>query len=639
MPEYLAPGVFIEETSYRSKSIEGVGTSTAGFVGPTRTGPISGAPELLTSFADFERIYGGLDDLSFGDDGDMVNYLAHGVRAFFEEGGSRLYVQRIFNSSEEDGLSFDEDGLPENSYGQVAITDGPTLVARFPGISGNMRVNFELRLGQNIYREIEVDGGDNEHVLSRVGDGDMVYVVTEGGDAGDGLYIVEWNPNSLAYQLNDGGGDVDDIDVGRRALADLSGSEAHVVSVVVQIERALPRNRFMNPETLGEYSFNLDTGLTSVFTRNPATRYNALTIPFAIEGVADLAANETSSMIALVQALVDNDFSASVVDDLPETTHTLAGGTDGDAPVAPQYEGIDGGFLDYSGDPLQMAQNGLLAFEAAEDISIVAAPGYSSRAPEEADNMFAVQSALINHCEAMKYRVAVLDTPENFLPTEALDWRNRRSTLYAAMYYPWIIVSDPTPSRGGERLKLPPSAFVAGIYARNDVENAVFKAPANEVVRLAIDFETRINKAQQELLNPNSVNCFRFFEGRGMLLWGARTMTDDSEWKYISVRRYFAYLEYSIDRGTQWAVFENNGPDLWANVRQTIEGFLENEWLAGGLLGDKKEQAYFVRCDRSTMTQNDLDNGRLVCLVGIAPVKPAEFVIFRIGQWTADSNN
>ena len=181
------------------------------------------------------------------------------------------------------------------------------------------------------------------------------------------------------------------------------------------------------------------------------------------------------------------------------------------------------------------------------------------------------------------------------------------------------------------------AGFVSGIYARTDVLHGVFKAPANEVVLGAIDFERQLNKAQQDILNPLGVNCFRFFEGRGLRLWGARTISSDPEWKYISVRRYFAYLEHSIDRGTQWAVFENNNEALWANVRRTIEDFLFNEWRNGALLGTKPEQAFFVRCDRSTMTQNDLDNGRLICLIGVAVVKPAEFVIFRIGQMTADS--
>jgi phage tail sheath protein FI len=233
----------------------------------------------------------------------------------------------------------------------------------------------------------------------------------------------------------------------------------------------------------------------------------------------------------------------------------------------------------------------------------------------------------------MRYRIAVLDSPPELSIADVRKVRAKLDSKYAALYYPWVTVLDPVTRA---ELNLPPSGFVSGIYARNDVQRAVWKAPANEVVNLAINFEQLLNKAQQEVLNPEGINCFRFFEGRGFRLWGARTISSDPEWKYVNVRRYFAYLERSIDKGTQWAVFEPNGEALWANVRRTIEDFLLNEWQSGALLGDKPEKAYFVKCDRSTMTQNDLDNGRLICLIGIAPLKPAEFVIFRIGQWTAD---
>jgi phage tail sheath protein FI len=204
---------------------------------------------------------------------------------------------------------------------------------------------------------------------------------------------------------------------------------------------------------------------------------------------------------------------------------------------------------------------------------------------------------------------------------------------HAALYYPWVVILDPITQR---EIPLPPSGFVAGIYARNDVQRAVYKAPANEVVTGALRFELMLNKGQQELLNPQGINCFRYFEGRGNRLWGARTISSDPEWKYVNLRRYFAYLERSIDVGTQWAVFEPNGELLWGNVRRTIYDFLLNEFQMGALLGDKPEKAFFVKCDRTTMSQNDLDNGRLVCLIGVAPLRPAEFVIFRIGQWTAD---
>jgi len=211
--------------------------------------------------------------------------------------------------------------------------------------------------------------------------------------------------------------------------------------------------------------------------------------------------------------------------------------------------------------------------------------------------------------------------------------RAKIDSTHAPMFYPWVRILDPVTE---VEIDLPPSGFVAGIYARNDVEHGVHKAPANEVVRLAIGFESVLKKAQQDVLNPLGINCFRFVQGRGHRLWGARTISSDPEWKYVNLRRYFAYLERSIEKHTQWVVFQNNSEPLWANVRRMVEDFLFNEWKSGHLMGTKPEKAYFVRCDRSTMTQNDLDSGRLVCLVGVAPVRPAEFVIFRIGQWTAD---
>jgi len=167
----------------------------------------------------------------------------------------------------------------------------------------------------------------------------------------------------------------------------------------------------------------------------------------------------------------------------------------------------------------------------------------------------------------------------------------------------------------------------------------VWKAPANEVVRGALRFESDINFGQQEVLNPLGVNCLRYFPGRGYRVWGARTASSDPEWKYVNVRRYFIYLEASLDGGTQWAVFEPNGEALWANIRETVTSFLYNEFVSGALLGATPQEAFFVKCDRSTMTQGDLDNGRLICLVGVAALKPAEFVIFRIGQKTADAKN
>ena len=271
------------------------------------------------------------------------------------------------------------------------------------------------------------------------------------------------------------------------------------------------------------------------------------------------------------------------------------------------------------------------------DISIVAAPGHAAHAPEYE----AVQDALVVHVERLRYRFAVLDTKDDQTPSQARAARGRIDTTRAGVYYPWLTVPNPLARPGDSsrpaEIDLPPSGFLCGIYARTDVARGVWKAPANEVVLGALRAEREINTATNEVLNPEGVNCIRPFTGRGLRVWGARTASSDPEWKYINVRRYFIYLERSIDVSTQWAVFEPNGEALWANVRETVSGFLYNEWRNGALLGATPEEAFFVRCDRSTMTQNDLDNGRLVCLIGVAAIKPAEFVIFRIGQKTAEA--
>ena len=279
-----------------------------------------------------------------------------------------------------------------------------------------------------------------------------------------------------------------------------------------------------------------------------------------------------------------------------------------------------------------------------EDVSIVAAPGYSAFYSEASPSTYqAIQDALLTHvADPRRYRMAVLDAPPKVTPGQMRELRGLVDSTRAALYYPWIVASNPLAGPNSNQpaeIALPPSGHVCGIYARNDIERGVHKAPANEVVRGALRFEPAVNFGQQELLNPIGVNCLRHLEGRGLRVWGARTISSDPEWKYLNVRRYFNYIGASIDRGTQWAVFEPNGEMLWANVRGTIADFLYNEWRNGALLGSKPEEAFFVRCDRTTMTQNDLDNGRLICLVGVAVVKPAEFVIFRIGQKTADAKS
>ncbi|HEV2817344.1 MAG TPA: phage tail sheath subtilisin-like domain-containing protein [Allosphingosinicella sp.] len=621
MPEYLAPGVFVEEVSFRAKSIEGVSTTTTGFVGPCRYGPLDIEPEIITSLVEFERVYGEKSQLVF--EGSPVdNYMWNAVRAFFEEGGKRLYVSRIFNPADDTGVAAGPPGSPPDTL---------DIRARFPGEAGNGRVTITLSLTPNRLASTP-DGLALRGAIDR----DVVFI--GGLGAADGPYLAMRDEINRTWRFSKTG---DPADPSLELQTDLGGATVRTVTASVMFESSsgdLPT--FVRTE-LAIDPLHATAGspdsLFAYFAPDPASLSQARSIPIVIErpgsdvtglDVLDAItdAYELDTLASPPDPGLEKNLTDSSPTPLPAARRSivvmLADGNDGAIPQPSDYEG--------EVDPATDRATGLKAFEALEDISIVAAPG-STRTNDSKSH--AVIGLVIGHAERMRYRIAVIDSAKGDTIAQTRQLRALYDSSHAAFYYPWVKIIDPVTQQENH---YPPSGFVAGIYARNDIERAVYKAPANEVVNLAIGFETMLNKAQQEVLNPEGVNCFRFFEGRGMRLWGARTMASDPEWKYVNIRRYFAYLERSIDKGTQWAVFEPNGERLWANVRSTVADFLLNEWQNGALLGDKPEKAYFVKCDRSTMSQNDLDNGRLICLVGVAALKPAEFVIFRIGQWTAD---
>lgn len=384
MPRYLAPGVYVEEAGYRSKSIEGLGIHTTAFIGPTLTGPELAdgePPPLLTSFNQFERHYGDLDDLPPAKAGGppRTNHMAYAARAFFTEGGQRLHIARL-------------------------------------------------------------------------------------------------------------------------PAADLS-----------------------------------------------------------------VAAHEQA----------------------------------------------------------------LLTLEALPDVGLLAAPG--STEPQEGqapDHAQAVARALIRYAERPgAWCFAVLDAPPRSSVQAMLAYADSLDSAHAALYHPWIVAAANAP---GQTLLLPPSGFLCGVYARTDSSRGAHHAPTNEVLHGVVRFETQVRQADAEVLNPRRVNCLRYFDGRGHRVWGARTLSSDPEWKYVHVRRYFHHLQRSLARGTRWAATEPNAEPLWAALREAIGDFLYSEWRHGALFGATPQQAFFVRCDLSTMTQSDIAEGRLICTVGVAIVRPSEFTIFRL---------
>jgi len=707
MPEYLAPGVYVEEVSYRAKSIEGVGTSVAGIAGPTRTGPLRGTPEVVTSFAEFQRLYGDLSNLSL-DGTSQLNHTALAAKAFFDNGGKQLYVARVFNGT-----------LNATTATAASATTNPTVKfdARFAGAAGNLILEVHWRTGEDLLQKIDTNittAGTRYYLNASdipkeakvtgatLGNGKFpisVEAVVE--RSGDNLNIINGKitdkngANVAAANLGNAlvadqlpaasskiqritvkapvGGSLADGDAAQlsfSAVTDLSdfhggahwgtlttlrgtlNAAGDTFTVSAALNDGVGADIAMSLAALGAasastsiklqpQSFDLDvirgdkdkgvvihsqanistagSGDSSLASRLPASpqkRLDQLTQPVS----ANLGAGSVyDALYAMFEpdAINDPDPISG-----PRYLITLAGGGDGSVPIPADYAGVT--------DEVN-GSTGLAALAEVEDISIVATPA----AAADITNHQAIVLEMQRHCRKMRYRVGIVDSRKDMSISEIQNFRSQFSDDRLALYYPWVVSADP---RGvTQTIALPPSGFMAGIYARTDVERGVHKSPANVAVFGALRFNQNINKFQQELLNPRGINCLRSFPGRGHRVWGGRTLSDDPEWKYLNVRRYFLFLERSIEKGTQWAVFEPNGEALWANIRTTVEDFLFNEWKTGHLLGGDPKSAYFVRCDRSTMTQNDIDNGRLVCEVGVAPLRPAEFVIFRIGQKTADA--
>lgn len=726
MPEYLAPGVFVEEVSFRAKSIEGVGTSVAAIVGPTRSGPLRGKPEVVTSFAEFTRTFGDIQNLSLSG-ASVLNHTAIAARAFFDGGGKQLFVSRVANYAS-----------PSDGFSTVADSnDRVTFDSRFPGVMGDYTLELEWRDSENLLKSVETSvpaegevvfleatglsnavrtpdielrapddrfpidinavvrrEGDHFVIVDNLceittddaialtgtqlrldgtADGDEGILLTAGlvadadttikytqitakrptsGALADGTSAVlsltsvtdlsdytgvDWGTlTTLRGTLNAAGTDFTLDGSGLNAgivspttfsLAALAAAPDNVRAVMIQ------RNFDISVRSGGRngpiiYSYgdlssapDADNSLDQVMAVTPDKRADQLSSPVS----CTLADSLTGEQI--VEALYDMFDSAAlnpvgISVEGPRYLITLTGGSDGAPPADIHYGGVT--------DEVN-GSTGFAALEDIEDVSIVMTPA----AAADATNHQAIVAEMQKHCRKMRYRVGVVDSREGMSLSEVREFRSNFDDSRLALYYPWVVIADP---RGiNDTITVPPAGFIAGVYANTDVQRGVHKPPANEPVIGALRFAQDINRFQQELLNPNGINCLRSFPGRGHRVWGGRTLSgSDPEWKYVNVRRYFLYLERSIEKSTQWIVFEPNGERLWANVRTTVEDFLYNEWFNGRLLGSSKT-AYFVRCDRSTMTQNDLDNGRLVCEVGVAALQPAEFVIFRIGQKTADS--
>lgn len=581
MAEYLSPGVYVEEYDSGAVPMQGVSTSTAGFIGLAQRGPVVGKPQLVTSFADYKRAFGGyLSEAKFGE----ARFLPYAVEQFFINGGSRAYIMRV---------------AAEGAAAAKATAGVLQIEAANPGEWGNkIRVTVEASSKAKT-QVIAVNGAD------------LKLKNAEGFNQGD---VVE---------LFDGKA---------KAYATIVSSLDNIVTLDAPCTLNVADEKIGTPKYIKTCELTLTVKLDDVVE----TYANVSLCPEAGNFVSARARKSDLVTVAVTEAKAPAAPKEGKDEKAPAPAKAgvtpielvggaaviaLAGGSDGKvANVSPNvYMGEDNG---------PGKRSGLAAFLENVDVSIMAIPGVT--APE-------VQAALIAHCENCKSCFAILDVPIDRKKTnDVVEFRDMYDTTYAAMYHPWLEMFDPLAKRSAY---FPPSGAMAGIYARTDNERGVHKAPANEIVRGCTGLSCNYNEGEQDILNPKGVNLVRAFTGRGIRVWGARTMSSNGLWKYVNVRRLYIYIEESIKANTNWVVFEPNSEVLWGRVTRTIEMFLATCWRSGALAGSTPSEAYFVECGPTTMTQDDIDNGRLICNIGIAAVKPAEFVIFRITQHTASSES
>lgn len=532
MPEYLSPGVYVEEVDTGAKPIEGVGTATAAFVGFTEKAQLVervdggravrdllNKPTLVTNWTQFTERFGGFVEGA---------YLPHAIYGYFQNGGARCYVLSVKTMPKAQAALLNADGKP-----QLVVR------ARQAGLTG-------LRLRVKVEAPKEGKKKEEKAGEKQPPPGGPFTVTVEREQVAGG-----WRTAEVLRDVT---------------LTEVQKEGGKKVRVAYQEDKSPQWIEFLVPEKV------------SLAKLWPRTQEQTLQI-------------ETQ----LLAAPTSEDFRG----DVSERT------------------GVEG-------------------LEAIDDITIVSVPDLMSGVNGnglDLDMVKAVQSMIITHCERMGDRVAILDAPPNMSPQEVRKWRvdvAAYDSSYAALYYPWIQVNDPIQKRP---VYIPPSGHLAGLWARTDNTRGIHKAPANENVRGATGLAYNVTKGEQDTLNPNGINCIRAFPGMGIRVWGARTLANNPSWRYLNVRRLFNYVEKSIERGTMWVVFEPNNPRLWARVRRDVTAFLTTIWRSGALFGASPAEAFYVKCDEELNPPESRDLGRLVIEVGLSPVKPAEFVIFRISQW------
>ena len=560
MAEYFSPGVYVEEYDNSPRSIEGVGTSTAGFIGLAEKGPVIGAPVFVPNFKSFTQQFGGfLSEFAYGE----YRFLANSVEQFFANGGTRCFVMRV---------------APPDAKASSAEKGLLTVTAKNPGVWGDkVQVTLNTVKKQKLQLLEKTETGYKAKSTDGFREGDIVEF--------EGKYTTIKTIMDRMITFTD------DLPPKAVDAAIIPKALLYLVTFDMSIRYGDEAERYQ------ELSFNIGS-----------PKYIG----------SKLAGSELVDVSVKPMEAAGNPVEEILGKGVESGAFFLDGGSDG------SVSKINAGtFIGEDGGPGK--RTGLQSFIENSNVSMLAVPGITT--PE-------VIVSLVGHCENLKSRFAVIDMPADMYKTnDLIGYRGMIDSTYAAMYHPWIEVFDRSSNKADY---IPPSGAVMGIYSRTDQTRGVHKAPANEVV-FCTGLKTNYTKDEQDMLNPEGINLIRALPGQGIRVWGARTASSNASFKYVNVRRLFIYVEESIKANTNWVVFEPNDATLWQRVELSISGFLDGLWRNGMLAGDSPATSYFVEIGPSTMSKDDINNGRLICNIGIAPSKPAEFVIFRVTQFTAEA--
>lgn len=637
MPTYLHPGVYIEEIPSGVRPIEGVGTSTAAFVGYTTKGPMA-EPTLIFKWDSYDDQFGGLRDTGNATQGDPMGFAVYN---FFLNGGTAAYIVRVT----EDGTADAAEGFLLNPNDNSQIIQ---FTAANPGEWGNdlelrfalkeeSTTHFTLRIGvldgEGEFKELErftdltvADNTAADFIESKVNDASHLVAVD----------VQDISPYLLGVSISQDLSAVGDFSVvnSKTMTVTVDGTARPVV---------FASDDFDNASTLADVAARIQALVVGSVVANPAVR------DFTCEADNDQLVLTSGTTLTTSSVVVTgpSDGTDAAIDLLlglandgteqtgQESLNLLLSG-------AADEVSLDGG--DNGSTPDQAAYDDVFsAFEKYRDISIICLPGQTWNTTGEQ----AIIDAAVAHAENMKSRMVIIDPPVGTeLKTEkSVTDLGFKPKTYAVVYYPWVKVANPfynaeTNPGVPTTLLVGPSGLAAGMWAKTDGKRGVWKAPAGVETSLlgVAGLEFLVEDGEQDNLNPLGINCLRQMPGFGPVIWGTRTLATkaDPEWRYVPVRRTAIMIEKSISDGIQWAVFEGNNHILWAQLRGNIGSFMDGLFRAGAFQGQKASDAYFVRCGLGdTMTQGDIDRGQVIVIVGFAPLKPAEFVIVRIQQKVA----